>query len=292
MVQAVFYEFVFCGRPGSNQAHFALEHIEELREFVQAGFADEFSDFRNARIIFELKHMTLHLVLCQQIFFAGIRIAVHGTEFINFKRSAVSANSGLRVNRRPAGFDFNRRHKKNRNDASKNQSHQCAENIHQSFDHQSGMCNDIAACGEHGKAGEFLNARVGHGFFQIRQHIMHSDAHLFKSGNNLAGIRMPVTQMQQDFIQHLRFCDIKQRVAVCNNLNAVELLADPVLINHGNGCEGIIPEISVRDFFCDFGQIIGGADDHDFAAVEGRAVAFHDKGFKPHPQQEGKRQRA
>ena len=43
-------------RPGTDQAHFAFEHIDKLGQLVQAGFSEEGTDYRdNSGIFFDLK---------------------------------------------------------------------------------------------------------------------------------------------------------------------------------------------------------------------------------------------
>lgn len=85
-----FFEFFDEERPfwaGPDEAHVAVEDVEDLRQFVQASGADEFADFGNARVVF-----------CRQlgtgIFF---RIDAHGTEFVDFIFLAKAADADLAV---------------------------------------------------------------------------------------------------------------------------------------------------------------------------------------------------
>lgn len=74
-------------RSGTDKAHVAVENVEDLRQFVQAGSADEFTDFGNARVV----------VCCQLgtgIFFG---IDAHGTEFVDFIFLAEAADTNLAV---------------------------------------------------------------------------------------------------------------------------------------------------------------------------------------------------
>lgn len=77
-------------RSGTDEAHVAVEDVENLRQFVQAGGADEFTDFGNARVVF-----------CRQlgtgIFFC---IDAHGTEFIDFIFPAEAADTDLTIENR------------------------------------------------------------------------------------------------------------------------------------------------------------------------------------------------
>jgi hypothetical protein len=55
--------------PGAHQAHVAFQHIDELGQFVQAGFAQEFSHKRDdPGIIFDLKGRAFW----DQVWFIGL----------------------------------------------------------------------------------------------------------------------------------------------------------------------------------------------------------------------------
>lgn len=75
----------FWSRP--DEAHVAVEDVEDLRQFVQAGGADEFTDFGNAWVVFRRQ-------LGTGIFFC---IDAHGTEFIDFIFLAKAADADLAV---------------------------------------------------------------------------------------------------------------------------------------------------------------------------------------------------
>lgn len=85
-----FFEFFDEERPfwaGPDEAHVAVEDVEDLRQFVQASGANEFADFGNARVVF-----------CRQlrarVFF---RIDAHGTEFVDFIFLAEAADADLTI---------------------------------------------------------------------------------------------------------------------------------------------------------------------------------------------------
>ena len=69
---------------GTDETHVA---VEDLRQFVQAGGADEFADFGNTRVVFRRQ-------LGTGIFF---RIDAHGTEFVDFIFLAKTADADLAV---------------------------------------------------------------------------------------------------------------------------------------------------------------------------------------------------
>ena len=49
-------------RPGAHQAHVAPEHIEELRQLINARLSQELSDGGNPRVILDLENRSTHLV--------------------------------------------------------------------------------------------------------------------------------------------------------------------------------------------------------------------------------------
>lgn len=94
-----FFEFFDEERPfrsGTDEAHVAVEDVEDLRQFVQASGADEFADFGNARVVFRRQ-------LRAGIFF---RIDAHGTEFVDFIFLAEAADADLTVEDRTTVAEF------------------------------------------------------------------------------------------------------------------------------------------------------------------------------------------
>ena len=80
----------------ADEAHVAVEDIENLRQFVEPGGADEFADFGNARVVFGGQ-------LGTGIFFG---IDAHGTEFINLIFLAKAADADLAVEDGTAVAEF------------------------------------------------------------------------------------------------------------------------------------------------------------------------------------------
>lgn len=72
---------------GTDEAHVAVEDVEDLRQFVQAGGTDEFADFGNTRVVFRRQ-------LGTGIFF---RIDAHGTEFVDLIFLAKAADADLTI---------------------------------------------------------------------------------------------------------------------------------------------------------------------------------------------------
>lgn len=80
----------------ADEAHVAVEDVEDLRQFVEPGGADEFADFGNARVVFGGQ-------LGTGIFFS---IDAHGTEFINLIFFAKAADADLAVEDGTAVTEF------------------------------------------------------------------------------------------------------------------------------------------------------------------------------------------
>ncbi|MNB81945.1 hypothetical protein D3C75_287440 [compost metagenome] len=82
-------------RTGADQTHMAHQHVPELRQFIDARLADEFSDPGNAGVILDLEHRPAHFVVCHQVSFELLSIGNHGPEFIHRKQHLVLAHSVL-----------------------------------------------------------------------------------------------------------------------------------------------------------------------------------------------------
>src|SRR5215207_251431 len=76
-------------RAWAHQAHVALEHIPELRQFVQAQLADEYADRRNARILLQLLEGVpfgaRHVVAAQELVQHMLGVVDHRAEFVEAK---------------------------------------------------------------------------------------------------------------------------------------------------------------------------------------------------------------
>lgn len=114
------FEFFDEERPfwaGPDEAHVAVEDVEDLRQFVQAGGADEFTDFGNARVVFGGQ-------LGTGVFFS---IDAHGTEFIDLIFLAKAADADLAVEDGTAIAEFN-------SQSDGNGEGQCADGSHTGHD--------------------------------------------------------------------------------------------------------------------------------------------------------------
>ena len=83
-------------RSWADEAHVAVEDVEDLRQFVKAGGTNEFPYFRDARVVVRGQ-------LGAGIFF-GVR--AHGTEFVDLIFFAEAADADLAVKDRAMVFEF------------------------------------------------------------------------------------------------------------------------------------------------------------------------------------------
>src|SRR6185436_6416406 len=79
----------------TDETHFTTQNVEELREFVDAPFAKDAADGRDAGIVSKLEDGTGHFVEGGQFYFALLRVAAHGAELEHGERAAIEATSTL-----------------------------------------------------------------------------------------------------------------------------------------------------------------------------------------------------
>lgn len=84
----------FWSRP--DEAHVSVEDVEDLRQFVQASGADEFTDFGNAWVVFR-RQLGTGRFFC---------IDAHGTEFVDLVFLAKAADADLAVEDGTAVTEF------------------------------------------------------------------------------------------------------------------------------------------------------------------------------------------
>ena len=68
--------------PRPHKAHVALQNVQQLRQLVQAGAAKQLAYPRHPRVIVNLEHRAVHLVLLHQLGQHGLGVYAHGTELI------------------------------------------------------------------------------------------------------------------------------------------------------------------------------------------------------------------
>lgn len=88
-------------RPGADQAHVALQDVEELRKLINTRLPQELPHGREARIISDLEHRPARLVQVLDLALPLGRIRHHGPELVQVKPWLVAADALLNEEARP-----------------------------------------------------------------------------------------------------------------------------------------------------------------------------------------------
>src|SRR2546425_2843662 len=94
-------------RSRPNQAHGALQNVEELRQFVDACLSEKFSDPRDARVMLDLEGGRAHFIPICELCLLLFGVSDHGTKLIHPKSSLVHADPFLDKENRAARSEFN-----------------------------------------------------------------------------------------------------------------------------------------------------------------------------------------
>ena len=93
-------------RPRAHQAHLAADHVPELRQFVDAGAAQEATHAGDPRIVGDLEGGSADLVALLQLAQPLLGVGDHGAELEDLERSTVEADPRLpEEDRRDPGRD-------------------------------------------------------------------------------------------------------------------------------------------------------------------------------------------
>jgi hypothetical protein len=95
MVRAIACDLVTGGWTRTNQAHFPSQYIPELRQFIKVTVTQCVPERRYARVISHLEQMTLHDVVCFQIFEFFRRGDVHRPELEDLEMPAIATDASL-----------------------------------------------------------------------------------------------------------------------------------------------------------------------------------------------------
>ena len=142
MVIFVEHPLILRWGPGSHQTHVPLQHVEKLGKFVQAGFADKFTDaglFGAVRqqlvaddpgIPLQLEHKAAGDPILLHIFlFQFVGVGIHTAEFVHPEHLAVPANPLLTVKNRAGRGDIDGRADKNSQNRRNQAAYQSAYQI-------------------------------------------------------------------------------------------------------------------------------------------------------------------
>src|SRR5437899_4335856 len=106
MLKIVSFEIIFGMRPWTDNAHITLEHIEELRQFINAVLAKETSQAGDAGIVHNLEGGAIALIHMHQAVFAGISISYHRAEFVAAEFPALAAHAPRFIENWPWRVNF------------------------------------------------------------------------------------------------------------------------------------------------------------------------------------------
>ena len=84
----------------ADQAHLALEHIEQLGKLIERPLAERSADSRHARIVRDLEHAWVAaglgvFVEMRNLTLAFVRIGGHGAELVDAERLVVRSDANL-----------------------------------------------------------------------------------------------------------------------------------------------------------------------------------------------------
>ena len=157
MVVLIQRPLVLCRGPGAHQAHIPFQHVQELGEFVQAGFADEFANaglFRAVRQDFvaddpgvpvQLEHEAPgNPVFLEILLLDLIRIGDHAAELVHLKNLAVAADALLGVENGTGVGQIDGGTNEERQGRRKHAANQAAHNVNQALHRRGPKANAVA----------------------------------------------------------------------------------------------------------------------------------------------------
>ena len=78
-------------RARADDAHFALQHIEELGQLVDAGLAQELAHPGDAGVVLHLEHRAVLLIALHQVLELLLCVRAHGAELVHLEQLAVAS---------------------------------------------------------------------------------------------------------------------------------------------------------------------------------------------------------
>lgn len=270
-------EFIYCGRPGADQAHVANQDVEKLGQLIQAGLSQESAYARDAGVVFNLEHRALHLVLCHQVLFAGLGVCVHGAEFIEAEITPVFSDPLLREKDRSRRIYLDCQSNKGSENGSDGQPHDCPDNVDDTFDEQAAVVKGAGFIGQDGEAGEGLRRLVGDDVVKIVDIYMDGDSHAFKTDNQLFNLVLGIVgKVDEDLVDNLRLQLVVEICVSGYDRDAVYHLLSRFrfLIQKGDSGYLKAPFGRIRQLFKDLAGGIGRRDKKHLVAARAGAVDF------------------
>ena len=129
------FHLVHRQRARTDQAHFGAEHVVELRQLVEAVFAEEFSDWRDARVVGDLEDRAAHFIHGLQFVLKLLGVGHHGAEFVKREGRAIEAGALLTEEYRAGRSELDRQRNEgnHRNHRQQHQQQQRPDKIHDLF---------------------------------------------------------------------------------------------------------------------------------------------------------------
>lgn len=106
---AVFLDFIADDGTRSDEAHFPFQNVEQLRQFVKAGLAQEGPALGDARVVFQFELCLPFFpgfgISFEEFFQFDVSIDAHAAEFIAVKFFTVPADTAMFEDDRPRRID-------------------------------------------------------------------------------------------------------------------------------------------------------------------------------------------
>jgi len=229
VVEVVLLVFIDRRRAGANESHVAPEDVDALREFVDAGSAEEASDRQDPGIVVDFEHQTVHLVLCEQVFFAVFSVHVHGTEFVETEAAAVHADALLMEEDRAGRLDVDDRCEDHIAYSCRDEADESGRDTDHPLDEEFSGGDDAEARRNAGEAVHLFDLRVREFACDAVDVDVYRNAHFEEPVGDLVG--PGIIDINKHLIHDVGPCIFQHRVIAGHNGNPQNLSTGYVCIN-------------------------------------------------------------
>src|SRR5580704_7203492 len=122
--------------PRSDQTHISQNHVDELRQFVNAESPQPNSAPCNPRILLHLEKRPIAFVRAPQFLFGHVRARHHGSQFVAAKLFSFSPHAQRRIKYRPRRVHRDPKRRKSHNRQAYDQAHNSHHHIQHSLRRQ------------------------------------------------------------------------------------------------------------------------------------------------------------
>src|SRR3989440_10669464 len=95
LVDVVIIEFVVEGRTGADEAHFARQNVDQLRELIEATSPKQATNSHHPWVRPNLEEWRLHLIESQERAAQALGVGHHGAKLVNAKAPAIASHALL-----------------------------------------------------------------------------------------------------------------------------------------------------------------------------------------------------